>query len=221
MNPTNSPLTPNPSNDTSPTPSMPPSAGDEAALQAIEALETESNAIPGAESTVPTAGMADPAAIAPSIPVDPTPTTGPVITEPLVPTTPVATEPAPTTPTPTPVPINPLTESLKDDVPAASSPNDTFQPFAKPKKSKKGIVILVIILILAVLGAGGYFGWQYLQSQNTPAPVVNVPEQTQTTTPTDTEESINTSITDIEAQLSELDDSEYADTTLSDTTLYN
>jgi hypothetical protein len=210
----------NPDN-TTPSPSTPPTAGDEAALKAIEALETESNAIPGAESTTPTNGMS---AQTPTAPINPSftpPMNGPIITEPLVQTTPVSLDSSPVTTDSAPMTPNPLTESLRDDVPAATTPNDTFQPFAKPKKSKKGIIILVVILVLTLLGAGGYFGWQYLQSQNTLAPAITVPETAETTTPTDTEGDVNTSITDIEARLSVLDDSEYEGATLSDATLYN
>ncbi|MFZ3009838.1 MAG: hypothetical protein WA030_02355 [Candidatus Microsaccharimonas sp.] len=219
MNPSN--------NDSGSSPSI-PSASDEAALQAIEALEVESNDITDLES--------------PATPKEP----APVINEPLVSANPVSPAPIPiTTPltppttqpvatsnpsAPTEEPSTPqspaaiaLSKSLRDDsVPYSSM---TFQPFAdQNSSSKKPMVIIIVILVLIGLGIGGYFGWQYLQNSNKPAAVT--PASTQTTetnqTPvvtTDTDESVTTAVSDMTKALDTIDDSEYNDTTLNDSSL--
>ncbi|MFZ2126411.1 MAG: hypothetical protein WAV04_02765 [Candidatus Microsaccharimonas sp.] len=225
MNPSNEPFDPTKNQTPPSTPPANPSASDAAAMQAIEALEAESNGLPEAEPVTP-----QPSAL-PSTPPEVAPT-------PIAPIPPLTTE-SPTTPAvPLSSPEDPavpasdapsgvaadLNKSLSEEAPVASTASE-FQPFAaKKKSSKKSIIILVIIIAVLILGAGGYFGWQYLQSQNTPTtPVQTTPDTSteQETIPGDTETSVTEMVTDIETQLDGIDDSEYDDTTLDDSTLYN
>lgn len=158
-------------------------SNDAAALQAIEALETESNELDG--------------------------------------TTPEEVKPTPTSSAPAPATV--ISDSLKDEPTAPSSTE--YQPFAtKRNTSKKPLIIVVIVIIVIGLGFGGYFGWQYLQSQNdTPIPVQNVPDEELSGQDVNntTEASITDEVTEIETQLDTIVDTEYDDTTLSDESLYN
>jgi uncharacterized protein HemX len=190
-----------PDNTQANTPLSSPSS-DAAALQAIEALEAESNELP--ES--PSMAAAQPNSV--------TPSATPIVQTPEAPV--VAT---PTSSTPAPD----IAASLKE---APATPTSTeFQPFAgKKKSSKKPVIIVAIILLVIGLAVGGYFGWQYLQSQNnTPAPIQNIPaDQTpEEDTNEPTEASLSDDITEIEAELDAIEDTEYDDETLSDETLYN
>jgi UPF0755 protein len=232
MNPNTNPTPPADPTNNSPMGTPPaPSAGDEAALKAIEALETESNEVATTPSTIEPTTPPSPSLSEAPAPTPAPSNTGPVITEPLVPPTTPATPPetglpaTPSTPATDPTPAtnpNPIADSLKKEAPAAATGAAAFQPFAKPKTSKKKIIILVVVLVVLILGAGGYFGWQYLQTQSTPAPAqITTPTVTEDVELTDTEETVTATADDIESELSGMDDTEYADTTLSDSTLYN
>lgn len=214
MQPTTSP-TPDPLSN----PNLPNSAADDAALKAIEALESESSPV---ELPTEPAEVSAPPAATPIVDVAP-PT--PAIPTPVTPTTPAPQTPVipaesiqPTAP-PAPVESSTVQSSVARELNEGEpTPTTTFQPFVKKKRSKAPLIILVIVL-LGLLGAGGYFGWQYLQSQQTkPA------TQTQTTeeppVEQDSLESVNATVNDMQAQLDALDDANYADSTLSDTALY-
>jgi hypothetical protein len=169
-------------------------ASDAAALQAIEALEAESNELPESPSETP---------------IPATPATPPVTQATQAPV--MTSSPAPD-----------IAASLNEEPTAPASTE--FQPFAGKKKSaKKPLIIIAAILVVIGLGIGGYFGWQYLQSQNnTTAPIQNVPEEEisgEGTEPTNT--SLSEDITEIETELDTIEDTEYDDETLSDETLYN
>lgn len=222
MNPDNDkPTTPAPSPSFSPpTPSSSTSAGDDAAMKAIDALESESNKLDGADALADTStpGSASPESTTPA---------APVINEPLTPSTPSE---APTASTLTDTPASDVPKPLDTEAAnAAPAPvigsAGTFQPFdqGKKKSSKKSLIILIIVLVVLVLGAGGYFGWQYLQGLNTPTPAATTPGETTLEDEneiTDSEESVNATIDEIEASLQDVDDTEFADTTLSDSALY-
>jgi hypothetical protein len=78
-----------------------------------------------------------------------------------------------------------------------------------------------LVLILAI---GGYFLWQYLQTQNTkPVAKTTTTTTSQTTAPviTDTATSVGSAVTDMQAQMAAIDDSEYQDSTMSDSSLLN
>ena len=225
----------NPSNGMTPPGNTPTSAGDEAALKAIEALEVESNQLPAEPvalmppatpyATPPTPAMTNPTPAAPI----------PAASQSLAPAVPLT---VPTTPLPAELPIAPanpiapptsqaalsLAASLRSDIPPATT-SATFDPFPQTKKSKKPVVILIVVLLLIGLGVGGYFGWQYLQSsKTTPAatqPVQTVEEEETAPKITDTEEGINNDIKGMETTLDSMSDEDYSDTTLSDATLYN
>ncbi len=209
----------NPTNDNSDSSPSIPSASDEAALQAIEALEVEANDITDTEPIINTPAPLINEMLPPSRPIIQPPQ--PAVT-PVVPETPVASA---ATEIPS-IPQSPaalaLSKSLQDDsVPYSSL---TFQPFAdQNKSSKKPVIIIVIILVLIGLGVGGYFGWQYLQNSKTPAtvtPTTQTPDTTQTAPViTDTPESVSTEITNLTTSLDGIDDSEYNDSTLDDSTL--
>lgn len=215
----------NPDNDkpTTPSPSIPnndsssSTASDDAALKAIDALESESNRIDGADAvTEPITPPETPVA-------PPTPVT-PQINEPLTPPSPLDSSPTPDLGSPVTTPPKPIDEVAKDETPVIGSAA-AFKPFegGKKKSSKKSLIILVVIVVVLALGIGGFFGWQYLQSQSTPAATdnsaVTVPEEEAANT--DSEDSINASIEEIESGLTDVDDAEYNDTTLNDAALYN
>jgi uncharacterized protein HemX len=176
-------------------------ASDAAALEAIEALEAESNQFPETPNeATPTSAVTTPS---PS-----TPETTP-------PSTPVVSTQASSAPSPD------IAASLNEEPTAA--PSTEFQPFAKKKSSSKKIVIIVIAALLIIaLGVGGYFGWQYLQSQNNGTPAMIIPEkETDEDTVLTEETAITEAITEIESELDTIEDTEYTDETLSDETLYN
>jgi len=189
-------------------------------MQAIEALEAESNGLPEAE-----------AATSPSIPPDttPTPITAPTMpTEsleaPNIPTNSLESSAEPVTSVPTDEPAADLNKSLSEEAPVPNATTN-FQPFAQGKKSpNKTRIILIVVIALLVLGVGGYFGWQYWQSQTvTPAVVQPPTDETpdETLPAVDTEASVTETATDMQTQLDGIDNSEYDDATLSDSVLYN
>lgn len=214
-------------------------AGDEAALQAIEALEAETNVVSGLDPiqelpNIPQAPIPMTTVVPTPIPVLPPQPVSPIsMPPPTMPSTAVITEPlVPTTPTPMasapleqPISLpnsasRSIAQSLNEETPVVVN---GFQPFAHQKRpSKKLTIIIVIILVTVLLGGGGYFGWQYLQTQNKPTATTqtNAPVTETTPTITDTEASVNQTITDMQKNLDAVTDSEYADTTFSDTTLY-
>ncbi|MDB5162324.1 MAG: hypothetical protein JWM52_832, partial [Candidatus Saccharibacteria bacterium] len=192
-------------NDKAPLPPA-PSAGDEAALQAIEALEAETNEVSGADPVIESPTPVIPAAPIQvstppviSTPVIPTPT-GPIIPD-------VITEPAPLPPVqnaPSNEVARSIAASLSEETPAA--PITNFQPFSKQKKSlNKPVIILVVVLVLAILGVGGYFGWQYLQPKTTTptvtqtTPTSNAADETAPIS--DTEASVTDTATNMQSQL--------------------
>ena len=157
-------------------------------------------------------------------PVETTPTKIPVND------TTVSTEPSPTvapsTPTEpvstaTPPEPTPIVAALAE--PPAQSTEQPY-PFKKPRKTR--LFVLLTIAILLIAGAAvGYVMWNDLQSTNSAQD--NAQESTaadgtqEAIQPLeDTEESISAEATDIEQDLNSIDDSQYADSTLSDGTIY-
>ena len=205
-----------------------PSAGDAAALQAIEALEAESNGLVTEDEPIK---PVIPAAPITPISFRPTMTQPPVTVEPTTPTiSPISHELSDPSPalssSAEPPSISPIAASLNDslkDESAVPTKTDAFQPFAEPKKSpKKMFVILVSVIVALALGVGGYFGWQYLESQKTPVPVQSDNSETPAPSATiDDPETVNGDIETIETDLENIDDSNYQDSTLSDASLYN
>lgn len=171
-------------------------------MQAIEALETESNSLSETETETP------PETVAPEAPVSP-----------------ASDSPEPThTTTPTGGSAD-MNRGMTEEAPVASAATSSFQPFATKKKmSKRSLIIIISIVVVIVLAVAGYFGWQYLQSQDTttaPAQTTTETNTTGDTAPLDTEASVTEVVTEIETQLDGMDTSEYDDTTLDDATLYN
>lgn len=229
MNPNdenNNPVTPPPAPIT-PDPVGTPdavSAGDEAALKAIEALDAESSqfdpqaSAPVEDTPVPVKSPTETPSVEPA-------TSAP--SEPLgIPAEPLPTEPvSPEAPQPeTPAAPSPLDQVLGD--PSAAPLSTPFQPFEAPKKpSSKVRISLIVVLVLLVLGVGGFFGWQYLQSQNTTNPAQNstpTDQDGEDETPevTDTETSVNSAVTEMQSDLDDINDAAYQDSTLSDATLF-
>lgn len=175
-------------------------------MQAIEALETESNSL--SETETETA-------------LETIPETAP----PETPASPASDSPEPahtTTPTGGSADMN---KGITEEAPVTPAATNSFQPFATKKKmSKRSLIIIISIVVVIVLAVAGYFGWQYLQSQDTttaPAQTTTETNATGDTVPTDTENSVTEVVTEIETQLDGMDTSEYDDTTLDDATLYN
>jgi len=209
---------------------QPISPEDDAMLQAIEALEAQT-VDPDPKPLVPETPVT-PAPVVVTPAPEPIPT--PVITPAPVPTpltviepTPVTTEAptAPITPEPATAPTDPssaIAAALARG-PETTTPKSTYQPFPKKKLGKKPLLIILAIILVAGLGVGGYFGWQYLQSQKT-SPIVNgidtsVPDE-DPGLPADSEASVNSTASDIENQVNSVDETEYKDETLSDAALY-
>jgi hypothetical protein len=203
MTPTEKPFDSKNEPDNTNNPPLSSPASDAAALEAIEALEAESNQFPEApDETTPAASN-----ITPTPSTTPTPEVAPVV---------VPEDPAPSSSAPAPD----IAASLKEH--AATSPTE-FQPFTKKRSiSKKTVIIIIAGLLLIALVIGGYFGWQYIQSQNNATPAMIIPEKetTEDTVLTD-ETAITEAITEIESELDGIEDTEYEDATLSDETLYN
>jgi|GEM_PF-1008079 len=230
MNPNNQPGVPQTPPPYTPSTTPEPLGDDAAALRAIEALEAESNALPGeaepdAPFITPTPAPVFNPPIIPAEEITPpasieesTPSVEPALSETPAPTVIEEAPAQPATPPLTGIALS-LNETLKNEQPVAQS---TFQAFPKVKKSpKKALIVIAVILLLAGLGVGGYFGWTYLQNQQ-PKDQATTPVVTETEEPVtaDTEESVNSTITDIETQLEATDDGPYDDSTLTDETLY-
>lgn len=92
----------------------------------------------------------------------------------------------------------------------------------KQKKSKKALIAVLGIVLIAALAVGGYLYWQ--STQNTAQPSSNEApaaeaEAEADTTPIDTADGLDAEIETIEAEIDQIDDSEFQDQTLSDETL--
>lgn len=190
------------------TPEVSSPEADAAAFQVIEALEVEETAGEGVTPAEVTSSQ--------QIPV----TTKP---EPIIPASPAPESLSPQTPS-DPEPFTPAPTPLMGVADTSASPNQP-DPFAvQPKKSKKGLIIIIAVILLIGASVGAYFIWQSLQPASS----------TQSETPTggsapgpaddedtsgDTEESVTNDATSIEEDVNGLNDSEYEDSTLSDSTL--
>ena len=211
---------------------QPISPEDDAMLQAIEALEAQT-IDPDPKPLVPET-PATPAPVIATPAAAPEPAPAPVVTPPPVATPLTAIEPTPVTTEAPTAPLTPESSTTPTDPssaiaaalargPEATTPQSTYQPFPKKKLGKKPLLIILAIILVAGLGVGGYFGWQYLNSQQ-PSPIVNgidtsVPDE-DPGIPEDSEASVNSTASDIENQVNSIDETEYKDETLSDTALY-
>lgn len=102
---------------------------------------------------------------------------------------------------------------------APSEPQPIQEPApTPPKRSRKALIVLLIILGIVLLGVAAYGAWIALQPVEDSS-VQTTTEETTITTP-DSQATVEEQVTDIEAQLDGLDDSELQDDTLSDTSLY-
>ena len=190
---------------------------DVAALEAIGALEAEEDTSRFTQPTRPTTEPLQPSQFAqpvstvqPAQPVEPVQPTEALID----PMTPFVSE----QPTVTPQDV-PLTAA----VPAGPLQTNA-DPFVKQKKSsKKLVIILIAAIVLIGMVVAGYFVWQSTQTtgatETTDSTNGNQPGGT-IPTPTDTESSVNSSATSLEEGANSINDSGYADTALSDETLY-
>ena len=192
-----------------------PKQDEEATMKAIADLESESNPTTDEnnEASTPQSSSEETAPV-----VEPQPTTE---SEPLTPdasltktpeVTPAQEPSSDTTPTPLP------TETPET---TAQDTQNNFQPFPGEKPKSNKVFIIVLLVILAVgLGVGGYFGWQYLQSQQpTPSESPQTTDTLEEDTPTDTVPTESDVVTEFETSLDDLDDGEFDDSTLSDETL--
>lgn len=193
-----------------------PPSSDDAALRAIEALESESNQLD--ETVIDEVSIDQP--------VVPAPYAGPATP----PSAPVPTIASLDIPEPVAPPINPaaapsaiaqsLSETLKN-APDAPPPINIFG--VGKKKSKKPTVITLVIILIIGLGIGGYFAYQYFIATPQTTTQVNVPaDETspEATTLTDNSEAVNTEAAQIQTDLSGIDSTSYDEVTLSDKTLY-
>jgi len=190
---------------------------DVAALEAIGALEAEEDTSRFTQPIQPTTEPLQPSQFAQPIstaqsaqPVEPVQPTEALI-EPM---TPFVSE----QPTVTPQDV-PLTAAVP-----ASPLQTNSDPFVKQKKSSKKLVIILIAAIVVIgVAVAGYFVWQSTQTtgatETTDSTNGNQPSGT-IPTPTDTESSVNSSATSLEEGANSINDSGYADTALSDETLY-
>ncbi len=171
-------MNPNEQNQNTPTPipSQEPMTStpeaDQAAMQAIEALESADDSTPNT--------AAQPFVASPPPAETPTPTaqteewTAPIANTvttptPVAPVTPVPSEPSYSEVPPTSAdPVTPVAAGVGAALGAASTnqATSTEQPHPFPGAKKpvnKVLVSLIALLIVAVVAAGVYFGWQYLQ----------------------------------------------------------
>jgi hypothetical protein len=178
MNPNDTP--------TSPEPPIPISPEDNAALQAIEALEARSvDPNPGplnldvlTQKPMTKQDIAKPAApvsvtLTPAQVIQPTKPTVTVVPKPK----PVVIPAVPATPVPAPIkevqksapvpekPKVPKTpaEEMADELANVPATRPSFQFFMRQKASRKQIMIAVTVVIVIILGVSGYLGLKALQ----------------------------------------------------------
>jgi len=194
-----------------------PPSSDDAALRAIEALESESNAL------VDTDVDASPVLQPPMNNQYAGPATPPSAPPPSIATL-DAPEPVVATPVnPATVPsaiAQSLSESLKN-APDAPPPVNLFKE--GNRRSKKPVLVTLIIILIIGLGVGGYFAYQHFVA--TPQVTNQTPAPVEETTPeatvlTDDADAINTEATQMETSVKAIDSSAYDDTSLSDASLY-
>ena len=197
---------------------------DQKALRLIEELESENNpnnAEPEPEPVVatpletPTEIVPYPVETIPSIdgvsdvPVEVVPEESIEIEEPVV-------EPE------TPASPTPVAAAIAS---ALQEPDPVEEPQLKPKKKSRTKLFLIVggVIILLTLAVAGYFVWQSLQVEDPIEAAQTTGNQTQSTdtnNTNDTEAIVNDAANSIESETDAIDDSSYADSTLSDTTLY-